>query len=506
MAPVKSAAGRYDPLHEWLRASPGSAKLERLPVDLRNRAARASNIRLYQREGGDMGSRKVPNPGLRALLAQAGLTGEELARSVNHIGAETGLRLRYRRASVSQWLSGVRPRPPVPELVAEALSRALGRPVTVDEVGLGPGGSQRGAGCGPWWEMDAITSLVWPSCGEASRDEVMAGYVYSPAALSVPDMTELAAMPAPPTPLPAPGRVGRAELAAMTLMTRLVSEADAAFGGGHARPALVAYLATTVASWLRSDVKPARRRELLAAAGRLAYLCGFMCFDEQLHGVAQHYYLASLRLATDASDALGYAVTLRAMSVQARILGHRQQAVDLAETAVRTASATTPTSTRAFLLGQLAVADAATGDRHAAIAHLKAAERSLERAGTPVGPVGAYHPASLAHQHAAVSACLGDRRSAIAALHESIRSRPASERRSRAITLARLAELQLAEGWLEQACMTWGQFLDDYPYLRSGRADAAVATLKSSTLPHRNNPVTRMLLRRVAAMGSGCRR
>jgi hypothetical protein len=451
-------------------------------------------------EVASMETRRVPNPGLRALLAQTGWTGEELARTVNRLGAEAGLRLRYRRPSVAQWLAGVHPRPPVPDLVAEGLSRALGRRVTVAEVWLGRG-PRGNCDVDPLWDVDAVASLVGISGGTAGRRELLAGCVYNLAALAVPSMWELATTPGRAGISGGSRKVCREDVASVTLMTRLFSDSDTAFGGGQARPALSAYLSSTVLPWLRADASPAVRRDLLAAAAKLAYLYAFVCFDDELHGAAQRCYLAGLRLAADAGDNVDYAVILRAMSVQARVLGHHQQAMDLAEAAVRTATMAPP-HTQAFLLGQLAVATAATGDRHAAVAHLSAAERSLEHASTPAGPVGRYHPASLAHQRATVAVCLGDHGSAIAALRDSIRHRPDRERRSRAVTLAALAELQLAEGRLEQACATWGRFLDDYRHLRSGRADTALATLRSRALPHRNNAAARALLRRAATIGT----
>ena len=89
-----------------------------------------------------------------------------------------------------------------------------------------------------------------------------------------------------------------------------------------------------------------------------------------------------------------------------------------------------------------------------------------------------------------------------AALHTSIQHRPAGERRSRAITLARLGELQFATGHVEQACATWQRFLDDYPSLRSGRADAAFASLRARAATHRTNPAVRALLHRAALLNT----
>lgn len=454
-----------------------------------------------------MGSRRPPNALLRALLDEAGWTGEALAREVNALGAEVGLLLRYRRATISHWLSGMRPRPPVPELVAEAFLRRLGRPITVSATGLEkPAASPVSVAVGQWWEGNTVARLVELAGTGTRRGEFVTGCVYSLASLSVPGWAELTAASGGRRPDNDPTtKIGRAEVDSATAMLRLFSDADSTFGGGRARRALSGYLGTTIAPWLRADATPSVRRDLYIAASQLTYLCGFMCFDEQLHGAAQRYYRTSLWLTAEAGDATGHAVTLRGLSAQARLLGHYRQAVDLAEAAARTGLGSPSPQIHAFLLGQFAVATAAAGDHRAAITHLTKAEQSLDRSdGTPKS-VGACHPASLAHQQAAVAACLGDRRGAVTALESSIRHRPAGERRSRAITLARLAELQFAGGQLETACHTWHRFLDDYPDLRSGRADRAFAHLRASTHPHESNSVARQLRLRAASLAAAHR-
>ncbi|SDY47907.1 hypothetical protein SAMN05421504_105677 [Amycolatopsis xylanica] len=412
-----------------------------------------------------------PNDPLRTLLTEAGWTGGALAAAVNAIGGEAGLRLSYDRTSVAHWLSGSRPRSPVPDLVAEAFTRRLGREIPVALTGM----TGNGAAATP-------SLLVEPD------------RIYRLAELDVPSLAELAV----PAQRDGIGRVGRTEAASAASMIEVFSDADVTFGGGRGRTALAGYLAYTIAPWLRADAAPAVRHELLRSASLLTYLNGFMCFDDELHGAAQSYYLASARLAAQAADATGYAVALRALSVQARALGHHRNAVHLAEAAVAAAAPTASPRTRAFLHGQLAVACAAAGDRQAAITQLGVAENRLAAAQSADLAIGGYHEASLAHQHAAVAASLGDRQAAIRALKSSIFHRPAAERRSRAITLARLAELQLAAGQLDQACDTWHRFLDDYPHLRSRRADTALATLRAQVRPHQKNPSARLLGQRAA--------
>src|SRR5216683_2664885 len=439
-----------------------------------------------------------PNERLRRLMAEAGWTGQQLACQVNGAGAEVGVPLRYGRAAVAHWLSGMRPRHPVPGLIAEALSRRLGRPVSVVAAGLAAGpvarladaaqpgqagaGSQDGSG---GQEADAVMRLVKLNADlNADRRRILHG-AYSLAALAVPGCAQAAAA-IPPARHPR-GQAGTAQADSAEAMTGVFSEVDSAFGGGCARVALSGYLALDIAPWLRARMSPAVRRRMFGAAAELAYLCAFMCFDQQLNGAAQHYYQAAMRLTADNGDAVAYAVTLRAMSVQAYSLGHRLHALHLAEAALSGTPARIKPGTHAFLQGQAAVAAAGTGDRRSALTRLGAAERLLERASSPAGNVGGYHQAALAHQHAEVLAALGDRPGAARALAVCIRHRPPSERRARAITRARLAGLQLDQGHLEEASATWQNFLDDYPHLRSGRADAALGTLRARLRPYRRN-------------------
>lgn len=436
-----------------------------------------------------MVSRRVPNTMLRELLVEAGWTGDALARAVNVVGAEAGMSLRYGRSSVAHWLSGISPRWPVAEFVAEAFSRKLRRPVPVTTTGL-----VRSVDSGTvtplaqWWEMDVASRLLPQNEDTASRSARLAGHRYRLDDLTVPNWAELTGIrPGRSWAAESVEKVERWRVHSAAGMVGMFSDADFAFGGGHTRLVLADYLAATIAPWLRAPATPVVRRELLVVASRLTYLCGFMHFDDELHGTAQHYYLTNLRLTAEAGDVTGYAVTLCALSSQARLLGHHRQAVDLAKAAVHAAAGTTGAQTSALLLGQLAVAHAAAGDRREAIRHLSTAERHLDRARDAPEPIGGCHAASLAHQQAAVRATLGDRAGAIQALTASVRHRPAGERRSRAITLARLAELQMDTGELDAACGTWQRFLQDYPHLRSHRVSRALRSMRSRLRPHQNN-------------------
>ena len=445
---------------------------------------------------------RTPNTRLRELIAEARWTGQGLARAVNAAGAELGLALTYDRTTVSHWLSGSRPSATVARLAAEALSRRLGRAVTVQETGLGP--PELRTAVAPMVGLDAAglddgAARLLDLCAadaDPSRRAALRDLVYSVAALR-------AAGGAPR--IAGPGHGERAarhsqRAHAVRAMTGLFSTADSLFGGSHIRPALTGYLSGDVAHWLRSPGPPQARHELAVAVAELGYLAAFVCFDSGLHGLAQRYYLASLGLAEHSGDPALRATILRGMSVQAYSLRHVREALRLAE-AADAHSGALPPARAAALAGQLAVASAANGLHRAASAQLRRAESLLDERGSADEPVGAYHRSSLGHQSAEVLAAAGDRRGAIGVLASSIRQRPDGERRSRAVTVARLAHLQLDAGHLEAACASVGLLCEDYPYLRSARVDDSLGALRKRLRPFSRNAQARAALGRISALG-----
>ncbi|MFC1440564.1 hypothetical protein ABUW04_20105 [Streptacidiphilus sp. N1-10] len=446
-----------------------------------------------------MVSRREPNARLRALLAEAGWTGQDLARAVNAAGAESGLTLGYDRTSVAHWLAGSRPPEAVARMVAETLARRLRRRVDLSDTALARPSGQGPTQAVPEREEDIVARLVELAGGGRRRRTVLGSLVYSVSATALPDFTGAAA-PRAAAERRADARDVLALAQSAELMLDLFASSDAESGGGRARPALSAYLAADIAPFLGRSVRTAADRRLMRAAARLTYLAGYMCFDENLGGAAQAYYRTSARLFARSGDLSGYTTTLRALSIQAHHLGHHAHARDLAEAAAGHLPAL-PSGQGALLSGQLAVTSAATGDRRAALSQLSRAHRLLDHGQDAHGTIGAFHPAALAHQEAEVLAAGADRAGAVAALTASLRHRPAAERRARALTTAQLAELQLDLGRLEQACATWHGFLDDRPHLHSARIEDALTRLRARLRPHRHQRTARILLDRSRAPG-----
>lgn len=449
---------------------------------------------------------------LQELLAEARWTQDRLARQVNALGAEIGLNLSLDRRTVSHWLAGRRPRPPLPDLIAESLSRRLGRPLSAAALGLtvpAAGGSgpaaERGSGQPsldprgrrdqrdqhdrrePRDPLQTLRQLC--ELAENGRESELGG-AYS--------LADLAVRPWPAEDLASAGQRAAAgapleptHVAGAESMAGLFVDSDSCFGGGHARTALARYLAHYVAPCLRAPSSRALRARLLTVAAELTRLCGSMCFDDERHALAQRYYLAALGLAVENRDPAAYAATLGALSAQAHVLGHHEQALRLARTAIAGAEGCAlPATQQADLHAQLAVAAAASGERGAALEALAHARRLL----------GGRGAAAHADHEAAVRTLLGDLPGGIRILSESIRHRAPHERRARAISLAHLAQLHLDQGHLDESIAVCHAFIDDYAQLNSGRARSALHTLVARLRPHATHHAARQVLARAAAV------
>ncbi|MFI9005825.1 tol-pal system YbgF family protein [Actinosynnema sp. NPDC053489] len=437
---------------------------------------------------------RTPNDLLRLLLKEARWTNHNFALAVNRVAAEAGARLHYDRTSVSHWLSGTRPRPSVAAFAAEALSRRLGRPVSTEDTGLADRtGAATTPAPGRHTALTALHHLL-----EQDQDPRLRAVLHEQ-----PFRSHWSAVP-PWRPRPegrspdpdADGPPGGELVAALGTMASTFAAADEAFGGGHARTALVTYLADDVVRWLRSAASGPFRGELVSSVAALTHLVGSMSFDDLHHHLAQYYYRVTLLLADEVGDSTGHALVLRGMSTQACFLGHYRQAAQLADAAVDRLPPGASPGTRAVLLGQATVAHAALADRRTAFALLGRAEKFLGKAEDEPPATGRTDQAEVEYLAGRALAFLLDHEPAEAALRESLEHRPERERRSRLLTTHYLAELQLRRGNPELACTTWQRFLDECGWVRSGRVRSALHAFSRQLQPYRGNVVVRHALRR----------
>ncbi|GHE91438.1 hypothetical protein GCM10017786_24900 [Amycolatopsis deserti] len=420
-----------------------------------------------------------PNQKLRQLLAVANWTREGLARAVNAVASESGRVLTYDRTSVSHWLRGATPRGDTPLYIAEALSRRLGRVVTPDEAGFSHAQDRQQGwpgrpGADAFAALRRLAGTDLSSIWTGTREE----RIYRQADLDLP------AWPGPrPTP---PSTPDESAPEGLEMMTSAFRSADRRFGGGHAREALVAYLAGDVVDVAGRATPAAGRRRLCAIAAAACDLAGFMSFDSHFHGLALAYFRIAARLALEAADPDLYAGILRNISLQAWMLGDTRSANRIAELAVDAAEHGVRKDQSAELLGHVAVTLAASNRHGEAHQALGAAEDVVAATGIA--------SATVTYQRAVVLEYAGELAAAQRALLVSVKQRDPSERRSRALTTARLAGLRLRTGQVDKACDAIRDVLDDHTRLSSARVDAALDDLGRHLARFRGLPSSDLVL------------
>ncbi|MFC1435361.1 hypothetical protein ACEZDB_32445 [Streptacidiphilus sp. N1-3] len=447
-------------------------------------------------------SPREPNLAFTRLVKACGCTYAALARTINIVARESGVVLNYQAPSIHQWMEGGKPQyPGVPTFVAEALTRRLGVPVSVSDTGMV---DHPDHDVGLRWTptTDAVAELVELGRSVMERRAFLQHSAYSlAAALTVPGWTEIAARGLHAASANHP-RIGAGDVAAVRRMTEMISEMDHVHGSGQARTAATSYLTNDVAHFLRADAPAAVRRELYTATAQLTYLIAWMSWDAEQQSLAQRQYTLGLQFAAAADDQGAYATLLRGMCVQASDLGYYPAAEHLAAHALQASvGAETSPRTAAFIGGRLAIAQAGNGDRHTALATWRTADRAFQRATSTADSGSGFHESAHHHTHALLLQQMGDLAGAEVAMARSNSTRPDLERRSRAITSARLAEIRLDRGHLEEACATWDSFLADAAAVRSGRVETAGATMLAKLRPHQHHPLVQPLREQAHELG-----
>jgi hypothetical protein len=435
------------------------------------------------------------NPKLTAVIAETGLSHAQIARVVAQVAAESGASecTGVGRSHVSHWVRGTTPSGRAPLILVEALSRKLHRVVTLEEVGLPPQPSFSRDGLD--WHADTLVGLT--DLGrvdvDAERRRVLAAAAYSLAALAVPGESWWSEMVDRGRSRGTGGGhpVGRSDVEAVRDMVSLFSRVDQRRGGGHARTAVVQYLTADVSAFLRGRYADENvRRDMFTSASELAYLSGWMAFDNGEHTVAQRYFSLSVKLAAEAGDPAMAAHVLRAMAHQAVDLGHHREALELSSASVDRARYLAASPRERSLLGVVhARALAINREAKAAAEALLRAESDLSAASEgddEPGRVFFFGQASLAHETACTLRDIGDLGGAASQFRLSVRTRKATSfTRTHAVTLGYLGVLQARQGELEEACATWLRSLDAMEGVRSGRTRQVASEMRAVLSPFR---------------------
>jgi hypothetical protein len=498
----------------------------------------------------DRSTQRSPNRRLAALIAEAGFSNAGLARRVDQLGIEHGLDLRYDKTSVTRWLRGQQPRGTTPALIAEVFTRRLGRRLSAQDLGLdavAPVYAGLEFAGSPEEAIDIVAGLWRKDTGGQTDGRRIA---FTPAGLVVPSRDWLigraddrvargpAADPAPgsgmrvPAQTRGPGpahslapsasasgfpsvsasvsppratgqRVTMGDIAALRSVSELFRSLDNAYGGGHARQALVRYLEYEAEPMLRGSYGEALGRRLFAAVADLTRLAGWTSYDIGSHGLAQRYFVQSLRLAQAAADRVYGAYVLVTMSRQAVYLGHGREAVQLARVAQQGVGSAAAPVVQALLHAAEARGHGLLGEVRACTAALVRSERALEAARGDDVPYWArfFDEAQLADEFGHCHRDLQQYRAAVQHAERSLQLRAASYARSRLFCRVVLASARLGLGELDAACALGAEAMQQAADMRSLRATEYVRDFARRLENHRDAPAVRAFHDRAASLG-----
>ncbi|MFF8912676.1 regulator [Streptomyces sp. NPDC015032] len=299
-------------------------------------------------------------------------------------------------------------------------------------------------------------------------------------------------------------RVGLGDVAALRSVGELFRTLDNAYGGGHARQALVRYLEHETEPMLRGTYGEATGRRLFSAAADLTRLAGWTSYDIAAHGLAQRYFVQALRLAQAAGDRAYGSYVLITMSRQAVYLGHGREAVQLARVAQQGIGSSAPPVVQALLHAVEARGHGVLGEARHCTASLARAERALEiaRHGDEA-PHWARHfdEAQLADEFGHCHRDLQQYKAAAQHAERSLQLRAPAYARSRLFCRVVLACARLGLGELDQACLLGAEAAQQATEMRSVRATEYVQDFERRLEPYREAAAVRGYRERVAALG-----
>ncbi|QES50966.1 transcriptional regulator [Streptomyces venezuelae] len=382
---------------------------------------------------------------LDALLAEAGMSHAGLAAHVNQAGRTRGLALRYEHTAVARWLKGQRPRGQVPDLICEVLGHRLGRPVGLDDIGLGvPGQTVPAHGSPLSGFVDRATAL-WRA-DEQGRPPLLtaAAVTGTPAVIPVWEWEN------PPEDADVsrdgPTRVGPEHIEILRAARDHYELMYRRAGGMATRARIVRFLGSETAPMLRGSYPDALGRRLYRASGSLVAVAGICAYDSDAHGLAQRYFHQALRLAKASGDRGLGAYVIALIVNQSLHLREFRQAVAFAEAALRAAGRHTTPALAADLHAMQAKAYAQLGDTGAALACIRQAEAAAGRIrrGSEPDETGYVQPGLVNVQVAEALLSLGELDAAQEQATAAVGT-PAHDR-GRVHRLAMLCEIQLRQG------------------------------------------------------------
>ncbi|WP_330335604.1 hypothetical protein OHS33_38885 (plasmid) [Streptomyces sp. NBC_00536] len=434
---------------------------------------------------------RARNEKLARVIARAELSYEAVAKGVQAVANASGnSTLRTSKGTVGFWVGGKQPNPTTARYLCEFLSRKVGQPLTLHDLGFDSADAHSGeANLGLTVEDDPVETLGRIGRADIERRDFLTRAAYSVAAAALPLGVASEAQARTARAI-AGGVAGAAEVAAVRDMVAMFTAIDERHGGQHGRSTVVQYLTDDVRRLCQSRFESDElRKEMFSAAGSLAYLAGWKAYDASEHGLAQRYYLQALSLARRAENQADQAYVLRILAHHGMDNGRPEHVLGLADTALELSRGVDPATESLFVICR-ARALAESG-RH--VEARREAERARELAlrgetGEMVGWATMWGmPLATVDSHTAkICTRLGDH-AAAEAHHAGARKRYASTEHQRIAALSAAAEggAQLKQGQIEAACATWDRALDTMTGIRSSRTVKSVRSMRTDLAPFR---------------------
>lgn len=417
-----------------------------------------------------------PNTLLDALLDEAGMSRVGLATRVNDSVRARGNTARYDHSSVIRWLKGQRPRGIVPDLICGILAARLGRPLTLEDIGMGNTNTPQPASTPLTGFIERSTAL-WRGDLQQRTDLHTA-----PVITGLPAVGPVWEWENPPedTDVSRPGtpQVGMADVDLLRNARSHYEQMYRKAGGVTTRGRVLRFLNAETAPLLRGAYTDATGRELHRAVGGLVAVAGICSYDSDAQGLAQRYFHQALRLAKASGDRAfgGYVIAL--LVNQALYMREYRQAVAFAEAGLRTAGHAVSAALAMDLHAMQAKAFSRMGDQAGAHRAMTAAETAYGQIRPEDEPAetGYVQPGLLEANMADALMRLGDMAPATTYAVEAVATQ--THERGRVHRLATLSDCQLRAGDAELAAATAADVLETMEGMESRRLRDRLVTLR----------------------------
>lgn len=431
------------------------------------------------------------NPWLEKLVAESGMSHKRLAHRVNELCLVSGKPSHYTHTSVANWCRrGMVPKWPIPRLICMSLSEALGRPMTLQDIGMqGAEGDASQLGLEFARRQDDAVTEAASYWSAVNRRQFLASQTFALSAFATP-VTRWLIDPAEETRSRSQGPVVVGEH-----IKELREAADAArvwdsrFGGANWKSrSLTEYLYERVVPLLKGSYSEKVGQDLFGVTAEMARLAGWTAFDAGQQHLAQRHFIQALRLARAGGDADLGSYILSTMAMQTLMRGFTSEAIDMAQGAFQRGRALEP-RVAGFAKLIEARAHARAGDAPAASACLARAQRLQERGADGEGPawIGFFTQSRIITDATEVFRDLGNPRATFA-WHATGGMPGDAFLRSRSVRLSVLASAHAQQGDLDQSLHLGRESLSLFTRLGSVRGMEYLQVYSRSLAPWRRDP------------------